>query len=96
VCGDDGTVQRVRVAFGGMAATPSRAPRCEAALLQGRWDEAAVRQAIAALDQDFEPIDDMRASKSYRRLVARNLLRKFHFETTGDARISVLDEEVFA
>ncbi len=96
VCGDGGTVQRVRVAFGGMAATPSRAPRCEAALQQGRWDEAAVCRAMAALDEDFEPIDDMRASKSYRQVVARNLLRKFHFETTGDARISVLDEEVFA
>jgi len=96
LCEDSGVVSSVRVAFGGMAATPTRAPRCEAALLQGRWDKATVHQAMAALDEDFEPIDDMRASKAYRRLVAGNLLRKFHLETTGDARISVLDQEVFA
>ncbi len=96
VCGEDGAVQGVRVAFGGMAATPSRAPRCEAALLHGPWDEAALRKAMAALDEDFDPIDDMRASKGYRRLVARNLLRKFHLETTGAVRLSVLDEEMCA
>lgn len=96
VLNDDGAVRSVRVAFGGMAATPTRAPRCEAALMAGRWDEATLCNAMAALDEDFEPLDDMRASKAYRRLVARNLLRKFHLETTGAARISVLDEEVFA
>ena len=94
--GDDAMVRSVRVAFGGMAATPSRAPGCEAALIQGRWDEMAVRKAMVALGEDFEPIDDMRASKAYRRRVAGNLLQKFLLETTGAVRVSVLDEELFA
>ena len=95
-CEGDGVVRRARVAFGGMAATPSRAPRCEAALEGAPWNALTLERAMAALDEDFSPIDDMRASKDYRRLVARNLLRKFHLETTGTVRVSVLDEEVYA
>jgi xanthine dehydrogenase small subunit len=38
---------------------------------------------MEALDRDFTPIDDMRASAGYRSLVTRNLLRKFYLETSG-------------
>ena len=60
-----------RFAFGGMAATPARAPRAEAAFADG------VEAACAALAQDFQPISDHRASAWYRLTVAQNLLRKF-------------------
>ena len=60
-----------RFAFGGMAATPARAPRAEAAFADG------VDAACAALAQDFQPISDQRASAWYRLTVAQNLLRKF-------------------
>ena len=39
--------------------------------------------ALPALDRDYQPIADMRASGEYRRLVARNLLRRFFLETSG-------------
>ena len=78
--GDD-VVRAVRLAFGGMAAVVRRAARAEAALLGSRWDEAAVAAAQAALDADFEPLSDMRASAGYRRQVARNLLQRFWLET---------------
>jgi xanthine dehydrogenase small subunit len=68
-----------------MAAMPVRARACEAALRGGAWTAEAVARAQAALDAELAPITDMRASAAYRSLVARNLLRKFHLETGGEA-----------
>jgi xanthine dehydrogenase small subunit len=87
VCGafavaiENGVVGDIRLCYGGMAATPMRARGCERALLGRRWDEAAIGSALAALDADFAPLSDMRSSAAYRRLVARNLLRKFQLDT---------------
>jgi xanthine dehydrogenase small subunit len=61
-----------RFAFGGMAATPARAPKAEAAYSRG------VDAACAALAEDFQPLSDHRASSWYRLTTAQNLLRKFH------------------
>jgi xanthine dehydrogenase small subunit len=65
----NGKVEDVRLAFGGMAATPKRANHAEAALLKDGFDAAR-----AALVQDFQPIDDGRGSAAYRLQVAANLL----------------------
>lgn len=78
-----GRVQAVRLAFGGMAAIPRRARRCEAALLDREWSEATATAAGALLEADFQPIGDMRASAAYRALAARNLLKRFYLETAG-------------
>ncbi len=80
---DGGTVRSARVAFGGMAATPKRAPACEAALVGHSWSAATCEKAAGALAQDYTPIADMRASGAYRLTVAQNLLRKFQLETSG-------------
>ena len=70
----------VRIAYGGMAATPKRATNAEATLENQTWSEQNVRKAMAALANDFTPIDDMRASKSYRMQVAQNLILKTWLE----------------
>jgi xanthine dehydrogenase small subunit len=80
---EGGAIRGARVAFGGMAATPQRAPACEAALAGQPWDAATCERAAAALATDYAPIADMRASAAYRLRVAQNLLRKFHLESTG-------------
>jgi xanthine dehydrogenase small subunit len=80
---EGGTIRSARVAFGGMAATPKRAARCEAALAGQAWNQATCERAAAALAGDFTPLTDMRASAGYRATVAQNLLRKFHLETSG-------------
>ncbi len=80
---EDGRARDVRIGFGGMSATPERARRCEQAIEGARWSEEAVAAGLEALDADFTPISDMRASRGYRRQVARNLLRKFFYETAG-------------
>ena len=72
----DGVVQQARVAFGGMAAIPARAPGCEAALTGRPWSESTVETAAEALARDYEPIDDLRGSAAWRRKAAANLLRR--------------------
>ncbi|MBU4434501.1 MAG: xanthine dehydrogenase small subunit [Alphaproteobacteria bacterium] len=87
---EDGVVASARIAFGGMAGTPKRATACETALVGQAWTDATVEAAMAALDTDFTPLSDMRASAAYRSLAARNMLRKAFIETTQpgvDARV---------
>ena len=71
-----------RIAYGGMAGTPKRAAAMEKALTGKVWDEDAAKAGMSALDQDFKPMSDMRASKEYRREAARNLIYRFWLETT--------------
>lgn len=78
---EDGKVTSFRAAFGGMAGTPMRAAKCEAALTGKPWNEASLEAARMALAQDFAPMSDMRASSEYRMMVARNLLTKLFIET---------------
>jgi xanthine dehydrogenase small subunit len=82
---DVGEVGMVRIAFGGMAATPKRAVAVEEALIGKPWTHATIEAAIPAFAKDFQPLTDMRASAEYRLLAAQNLLRRFHLETTGSA-----------
>src|SRR5207253_4412214 len=44
----EGIVREARIAFGGMAGIPARAPGCEAALTGKAWDEANVEAAASA------------------------------------------------
>ncbi|UAL09445.1 xanthine dehydrogenase small subunit [Caulobacter segnis] len=87
VCGafslavEGGVVTDARIAFGGMAGTPKRAKACEAALVGRPWTEATVEAAMIALDSDYKPMSDMRASSAYRSLTARNMLRKVFLES---------------
>ena len=78
-----GIVAEARIAYGGVAAIPKRAPLCERALTDRPWTEDTVRAAMAALDRDYTPLSDMRASAAYRRTVTKNLLYKLFLETSG-------------
>lgn len=79
----DGLINDVRIAFGGMAATPKRAQRTEAALLGQAWAIPSMEHAATALAEDFAPLSDMRASAAYRLKAAHNLLRRFYLENAG-------------
>ena len=78
----DGKVEDIRIAYGGMAATPKRAIACEAALKGKPWTRSTIAEGQMALRRDYAPITDMRASQAYRSRVAENLLLKFFIETT--------------
>jgi xanthine dehydrogenase small subunit len=80
----DGMITEARLAFGGMAATPRRAAKAELALVGARPDQpSSWAAALKALNDDFAPISDMRASDEYRREVARALLGKSLVEIGG-------------
>ena len=77
----DGKFEDVRLAFGGMAATPRRATNAEAALLGGGFEAARV-----ALAKDFQPLDDWRGTAAYRLQVATNLLRRLELRLADPQR----------
>ena len=87
----DASVDSIRIGCGGVAAIPTRATRCEQALIGRPWDEASLAAGMAALESEFEPISDMRASAAYRRAVLANLLRRFFLETRGGVRTRALE-----
>jgi xanthine dehydrogenase small subunit len=93
---EDGKVADVRLAYGGMAATPKRGANAEAAMLGQPWTMTTVEAAIKALGDDFQPITDMRASAAYRLSVARNLLRRLYVETTDTAETRLVGDRSFA
>lgn len=76
-------IRDARIAFGGMAATPKRARAAEAALIGAEFAETSFRAAMAALNTDFTPLSDMRASSEYRMVVSQNLLLKYYLERSG-------------
>ncbi|MDO6388133.1 MULTISPECIES: xanthine dehydrogenase small subunit [unclassified Uliginosibacterium] len=95
--GDAGLISDARLAFGGMAATPRRALAAEAALRGQPLELRSIEAAMDALEQDFQPIADMRASAAYRQQVARNLLRRLWLEHSTQAQLRVdRITEVFA
>ncbi|KAF3997146.1 xanthine dehydrogenase small subunit [Glaciimonas immobilis] len=93
---DGNLVESVRIAFGGMAATPKRAAKAEAALVGQPWDEVRLQAAMALLAEDFAPLSDMRASSVYRMKTAQNLLRRCWLETRIDAPLRPDQVNAFA
>jgi CO/xanthine dehydrogenase FAD-binding subunit len=71
-----------RIALGSVSATVVRAPRTEAALAGG----ASVDDAARILSSEIHPIDDVRSTAEYRRVVAMNLLRRFWTDTAPALR----------
>ncbi len=88
VCGafnltlDGNTVKDIRICYGGMAGTPLRAGKAETALTGKDWTLDTVQNAMQAMEEDYSPLTDMRASREYRLSAAQNLLLKFFIETT--------------
>ena len=82
-------VRNIRIAYGGMAAIPKRATYCEKVLLNSPVTDEVIYKAKKALEKDFKPISDMRASRLYRMEVAKNLLEKFCAEIKQKKLIGV-------
>jgi len=73
---EDGTLHDVTLALGAVAPTVVRARNAEAELEGRRPDEQVVDRAVAALESDMSPIDDIRASAKFRYEMAGVLLRE--------------------
>lgn len=74
----DGIVRKARIGLGGVAATPLRATATEQALIGRPWTERTVREAAAVMATEGTPMDDHRASASYRSAMLGQSLLRFH------------------
>ncbi len=83
---ENGLVRHVSIGAGGVAATPVRARKTQAALLGQPWTQATVERGMQALRAEFAPISDMRATAAYRSTVLGNLLQRFWLESQGTAQ----------
>jgi len=74
----DGVVRRACIGLGGVAATPIRARDTEAVLVGRPWTDRTVREAAAVMEREGTPLDDHRASASYRSAMLGQALLKLH------------------
>jgi xanthine dehydrogenase small subunit len=72
-----GKFKQVRVAYNGVAVSPCRAPQIEAVIEGKRLDEVSADAIDAAITASFPARDGLRATWTYRSLVARNLVMRF-------------------
>ena len=72
----DAAWHRARVALGSVAATTVRAPATEAILEGAAPTRETADAAAAALAGELRPIDDVRSTADYRRLVAGRVLHR--------------------
>jgi xanthine dehydrogenase small subunit len=77
---EGGVVRRARIGLGGVAATPVRAIATEDALTGQTWSEDTVRRAAAVMATEGTPLDDHRASASYRSAMLGQALLKLFAE----------------
>lgn len=66
----------VRVAFGSVAATPVRVPAAEAVLEGARPSPETADAAAEAVAAAIQPIDDVRSTAEYRRVVAARIVHR--------------------
>lgn len=72
----DGTVSDVRIAMGAVAPVPKRALEAESILKGSKPSDEVIDKAAESCGQECQPIDDLRASATYRRHVIKVLAGK--------------------
>jgi len=86
-----GHVASIRLAYGGVAATPLRALETEAALLGLPWTLDSIRAVAPILASEFTPIEDGRSGVTYRQDLIVSLLEKFCLHEQSAAQDGDLD-----
>lgn len=82
--GADGRVQRLRLAFGGIAATPIQARAVEDLARGLPWTTETLQRLLPEVAKVGTPMSDHRGSGAYRRAMTTSLLEKFFWETAGE------------
>jgi xanthine dehydrogenase small subunit len=81
--GDGDEIDEIRISFGGIGPTVVRLRKTEAALRGRVLDEAALADVEPIVQAEISTISDVRGSAEYRRLMARNVLRRFVTEVAA-------------
>lgn len=77
---EENRIIKVRLAYGGVAATPARAVEVERMLENQLWNAETVQLAKIGLKDYFSPLNDLRGSAEYRKMLVANLFEKFFVE----------------
>jgi xanthine dehydrogenase small subunit len=86
---EGGKVAELRAAYGGMAATTSRAKHVEAAVSGKPWAAGTLKDIDSLIAKDFQPMTDHRGTDAYRLRAAANLVRRLQAESAGGATLQV-------
>ena len=70
-------IKEINIVCGGLAETPKIAEKAQKFLLNKIFNEENINEAKKIIKKEFDPIDDMRASKNYRTKISQNLLERF-------------------
>jgi len=81
-----GVVDEVRIGMGSVAPIPLRLARTEQVVSGRRVDDVVIAEARQALLREVSPIDDIRSTAEYRRLVAANLIEEMLRSFAADSR----------
>ena len=74
------TFKSIKIVCGGMAEIPKIAKSTQKYLLNKKFNQENINEAKKIIAKEFNPIDDMRASKEYRVKISKNLLERFFNE----------------
>ncbi len=85
--GSQQKIETIRVAFGGIAATPIRLENLESFLHGKTFDSATIDAAGVEILKGLSPLSDVRGTANYRKLLAKNLLRKFFAEVSSEREL---------
>jgi xanthine dehydrogenase small subunit len=77
-------VEKIILAYGGMADCIKRSSTAEQFLVGKTWNREIVEKAMQLIEHDFLPISDARGSAEFRTIAAKNLLLKFWVDTVNN------------
>jgi len=80
-----GTIQNIRIAYGGVGPVVLRLPKTEAFLIGKPFEESVLREAGKQARSEVTPITDVRGSAGFRLQLAKNILSRFYFDCTSMA-----------
>ncbi|MCA9523959.1 MAG: xanthine dehydrogenase family protein subunit M [Myxococcales bacterium] len=74
---DSGRVTLCRLGMASVAPVPARMRNVEGEIVDNALSDEVIDRAVAAVDADISPIDDVRSTRGYRLQVSKNLVRSF-------------------
>ncbi|MDB6122566.1 MAG: Xanthine dehydrogenase, molybdenum binding subunit protein [Pedosphaera sp.] len=83
----EGIVRHARMAYGGVAAMPSRAKKTEQVLIGKKWSGELIQAVLPILGSEFTPISDVRGDARYRQGLITSLLEKFYADTIDEQKV---------
>ncbi len=73
-------MEEAKLAFGGVAATPIRFTQAEKVLNHTEFNPSKAEEILRLIQKELKPLNDLRGSASYRKVLAVNLFKKYSEE----------------